>query len=75
MGRGAWQAIVHGVAKNQTQLSDQHSHFTFHREYSQYFVMTINGICNFKIEPLCCTLETHIVLQINYTSIMINKNI
>ena len=22
MGRGAWQATVHGVAKNQTQLSD-----------------------------------------------------
>ena len=22
MGRGAWQAIVHGVVKSQTQLSD-----------------------------------------------------
>ena len=28
MGRGAWQAAVHGVAKSQTQLSD--FTFTFH---------------------------------------------
>ena len=27
MDRGAWQAIVCGVAKSQTQLSDQHFHF------------------------------------------------
>ena len=27
MDRGAWQAIVHGVPKSQTQLSDEH--FTF----------------------------------------------
>ena len=25
--RGAWQAIVHGVAKSGTQLSDFHHHF------------------------------------------------
>ena len=25
MDRGAWQAIVHGVAKSQTQLNDFHS--------------------------------------------------
>ena len=25
--RGAWQSTVHGVAKNQTGLSDQHFHF------------------------------------------------
>ena len=33
MDRGAWQAIVHGVTKSQTQLSDFHfstSHF-FHK--------------------------------------------
>ena len=24
MDRGAWLAIVHGIAKSQTQLSDQH---------------------------------------------------
>ena len=27
LDRGAWQAIVHGVAKSQTRLSDQHFHF------------------------------------------------
>ena len=26
MDKGAWQATVHGVAKNQTQLSDEHTH-------------------------------------------------
>ena len=26
LGRGAWQATVHGVTKNQTQLSDEHTH-------------------------------------------------
>ena len=29
MDRGAWRATVHGVAKNLTQLSDYHFHFTF----------------------------------------------
>jgi len=29
MERGAWQAKVHGVAKSQTRLSDQHFHFHF----------------------------------------------
>ena len=29
MGRGAWQAIVHGVAKSRTRLSNSHFHFTF----------------------------------------------
>ena len=26
MDRGAWQAIVHGVTKNKTQLSEKKSH-------------------------------------------------
>ena len=26
MDRGAWQAIVHGVIKNQTRLNDSHTH-------------------------------------------------
>jgi len=25
--RGAWQATVHGVAKSQTRLSDEHYHY------------------------------------------------
>ena len=28
MDRGAWQATVHGVAKNRTRLSDQHFQFS-----------------------------------------------
>ena len=31
MDRGAWRAIVHGVQKSLTQLSDQHSHFLLMR--------------------------------------------
>ena len=27
MDRGAWLAAVHGVTKNRTQLSNEHSHF------------------------------------------------
>ena len=26
--RGAWQATVHGITKSQTQLNDQHFHFS-----------------------------------------------
>ena len=26
MDRGAWRATVHGVAKSQTRLNDQHTH-------------------------------------------------
>ena len=29
MDRGAWQAIVHGVTKNQTQLSNYHFYYFF----------------------------------------------
>ena len=42
MDRGAWWAMVHRVAKSQTQLRDSHFHFTFTvqpREYSQHFAI------------------------------------
>ena len=29
MDRGAWQAIVHGVTKSQTQLSNKHFDFSY----------------------------------------------
>ena len=32
MDRGAWRAIVHGVAKSRTQLSDEAQHSTVHTE-------------------------------------------
>ena len=35
MDRGAWQATVHGVTKNQTWWSNQHFHFHFfHHRYN-----------------------------------------
>ena len=35
MDRGAWQAIVHGVAKSRTRLSDSHTHaHTLRKEFS-----------------------------------------
>ena len=29
MDRGAWQATIYSITKNQTQLSDKHFHFRF----------------------------------------------
>ena len=34
MDRGAWQAIVHGVKKSQTQLSNEHFRSARHLELS-----------------------------------------
>ena len=31
MDRGAWRAIVHGVAKSQTWLGDWHTHTQFYK--------------------------------------------
>ena len=44
MDRGAWWATVHGVAKNQTRLSNQHFHFRSHlgRLGHLLFCATIN---------------------------------
>ena len=41
MDRGAWQAAVHGVAKKQTQLSDQH--FTLQRPSICVFTRQVGG--------------------------------
>ena len=39
MDRGAWQAIVHGVAKSQTWLGDSHTpHFRDHSDIFSYFL-------------------------------------
>ena len=39
MDGGAWQATVHGVAKNQTRLSDFTFIFHFHMVYPHGFVL------------------------------------
>jgi len=36
MGRGAWRAVVHRVAKSQTQLRDEHFHFISQYNMSNY---------------------------------------
>ena len=42
MDRGAWHAIVHGVAKSQTQLNDEHAQlFSFHAFYSRCWVFSV----------------------------------
>ena len=43
MDRGAWQATVHGVAKSQTQLSDQHFHYD---NYGKLILRVV--LCNFE---------------------------
>ena len=35
---------------------------TEHRKYSQYFIITSNGIKSTKILSLCCTSKTNIIL-------------
>ena len=39
MDRGAWQAIVHGVTKSQTGLSDQHFHF-----HTTVYTLVLNSL-------------------------------
>ena len=46
MGRGAWWATVHGVAKSQTRLRDQHLH-CFLSSVTLSFFPPVNG--NHKI--------------------------
>ena len=41
MDRGAWQAIVHGVAKSQTQLKQLSTHACIHRKELRYDIYEI----------------------------------
>ena len=45
MDRGAWWAAVHGVAKNQTQLSD----FTFHFHALEKEIATYSSVLAWRI--------------------------
>ena len=43
-----------------------------HRKYSQYFIITINGVSVLKTcESPCCTAETNAILYGSYTSILL----
>ena len=43
--RGGWQATVHGVTKSQTQLSNQHFHFTNSLQDENVLQMIDSGGC------------------------------
>ena len=45
MDRGAWQAIVHGVPKGMTQLSDKHCHTSHTEDQRQIFVPVKLSTC------------------------------
>ena len=47
MGRGAWQAAVHGVAKSQTRLSD--FTFTFHFQALEKEMATYSSVLAWRI--------------------------
>ena len=47
MGRGAWWAAVHGVAKSQTRLSD--FTFTFHFHVLEKEMVTDSSVLAWKI--------------------------
>ena len=41
MDRGAWQATVHGVTKNQTRLSNRHFHFHFFLTPDSLYILVL----------------------------------
>ena len=63
MGRGAWQAIVHGVAKWWTRLSDFHFlNILFHYGLSQE--IGYSSLC-YTIGP-CCLFILNVIVCIYY---------
>ena len=44
MDRGAWQAIVHGVAKSQTRLSDFHFHHILRTKQAHRHLAAVSSI-------------------------------
>lgn len=45
LDRGAWQAIVHGVPKGMTQLSDKHCHTSHTEDQRQIYVPVKLSTC------------------------------
>ena len=59
MDRGAWWAIVHGVTKNRTWLSDQHTHtnthiHTYNFKISCVFAKSLQ-LCLTLCDPMDCS--------------------
>ena len=64
MDRGAWWAIIHGVAKSQTRLSDQAQHIKFSTLFSAslelcitWMIWWINVWSESAIDWLLCLLQ------------------
>ena len=76
MDRGAWWAIVHGVAKSQTGLRNFHFHF-FHFSYLNISHLNTNKRCKLYIEWIktrsCCIVQGTIV-SIRWQIILEKKN-
>ena len=45
-----------------------------HREHSQYFIVTINGVQTKNCESLCCTPETYNIVNQLYLNFKKRKN-
>ena len=56
MDRGAWWAMVHGVAKSQTRLSDQHLHIERKRGKFATFQVLVRIEAGSRVE---LRLQTH----------------
>ena len=61
MDRGAWWATVHGVAKSQTQLSDQNTHTHTHTPHSKVrepgSLPRFLTLSHFLKHHTCCPLQ------------------
>ena len=53
MDRGAWQAIVHGVVKSRTRLSD-FTHFRLWRVQQPFFILSQLYPFGIKLVIFCC---------------------
>ena len=58
MNRGAWQAMVHGVTKSETQLSNQAQHTTQHMYvYLCIYLYVLQSVSIYMYYSLrCCSL-------------------
>ena len=61
MDRGPWRAIVHGVAKSRTRLSNQHSHFQNYGEFKVLLWVLVLYINLIRVQPKTLSLNYSIL--------------
>ena len=61
MDRGPWRAIVHGVAKSWTRLSNQHSHFQNYGEFKVLLWVLVLYINLIRVQPKTLSLNYSIL--------------